>query len=281
MSVVSKLTIIPFPSHRTDGDITPPAYQSNRDLFRAVATGIAGMGVRDSKEKYTRLVVWCLRLLLDGWPAHIPFTNAALPRFASCWTSYATACSRSSLQPRMSGSALTMTRRASGRTSLQPQRSLPLPLTMPVLQFSTSRLHDLVAPRGQAPPLMRRHPVSPPARLPAPIPDAAEEHVHHPDTLEPVPTAPPDPESSCHPRERRQRRDVKAAHYCPVSNPMRARTVGVLTSDFVLGRPAHANHGQGMVLKPLLELRRQMVVSDHLGGYGTVEGTQDAETDGA
>ncbi|PIL26722.1 hypothetical protein GSI_11201 [Ganoderma sinense ZZ0214-1] len=158
----------------------------------------------------------------------------------------------------------------------------PLPLTIPILKFSESRFHDLIAPRGQVALPPHRQPVSTRACLPAPIPTMAEELVLHPDTLETVLTVPLGPHSSHGPHERRQRCDVNKARHRPVSNPegrpMRARKVGTLTSCFVLDRPARVSPGQGKVLKPLSELRLPVMVNDHLGGY-TVPGEDDREVD--
>ncbi|KAI1791631.1 hypothetical protein LXA43DRAFT_856091, partial [Ganoderma leucocontextum] len=41
----------------------------------ALITGIADIHMCYSEETYARIVVWCLGVILDGWPAHIPFTN--------------------------------------------------------------------------------------------------------------------------------------------------------------------------------------------------------------
>ncbi|KAI1788045.1 hypothetical protein LXA43DRAFT_895290, partial [Ganoderma leucocontextum] len=44
-------------------------------LHKALVTGILHIRMHYSKEKYARIIVWCLGVLLDGWPWHIPFTN--------------------------------------------------------------------------------------------------------------------------------------------------------------------------------------------------------------
>ena len=59
---------------------------------------------------------------------------------------------------------------------------------------------------------------------------------------------------------------------------MRARKVGVLTSDCVLDRRARPSYAKGRVLKPLSELRLPVMVSDHLGGYDLLGGDE-AEAD--
>ncbi|PIL26720.1 hypothetical protein GSI_11199 [Ganoderma sinense ZZ0214-1] len=235
------------------------------------------MSVLPVPERYARLVVWCLRLLLDGWPAHIPFTNLsdidgglASLRLLRDLRVYTTASSDSLPAPPTFVSALSMTLRAFCRTSWPPPSSLRCRSLSRSSKNSESRFHDLIAPRGQVAPLTHRQPVSTRARLPAPIPTMAEELVLHLDTLETVLTVPLGPHSSHGPHERRQRCDVNKARHRPVSNPegrpMRARKVGALTSCFVLDRPARTSPGQGKVLKPLSELRLPVMVNDHLGG---------------
>ncbi|KAM5535090.1 hypothetical protein V8D89_011176 [Ganoderma adspersum] len=149
---------------------------------------------------------------------------------------------------------------------------LPLPLAIPVLKFSQSRFRDLTSSHGS--------PASTRAHLP--VPDAAEELVLDPDSLEPILTAPLSPSSLGQPRERRQRRDVNKARHRPVSNPdgkpMRARKVGALTSNFVLDQPARPTTAAHKVLKPLSELRLPVIVSDRLGGY-VAPGRDDGEAD--
>ncbi|KAM5535148.1 hypothetical protein V8D89_011234 [Ganoderma adspersum] len=285
MSVVSKLTFIPFTPHYTDSDAVPQTYHSNRDSFRgelrsglntmfAVAAGIAGMGLPYSKERYARIVVWCLGLLLDGWPAHIPFMNLSDIKGGIAPLRLLRDLLRDGTLNFIPAPPDVRQRALHDPESVLPHviaaaKLPPLPLTIPTLKFSESHFRDLTAPRGNVPHLAHRQQVSTRTRTRMPV--LAEERVLHPDTLEPVLTAPLGPGSSSHPRERRQRCDINKARHRPVSNPegkpMRARKIGALTSNFVLDQPTHPSPAQGKVLKPLSELRMPVMVSDDLGGY--------------
>ncbi|KAI1783343.1 hypothetical protein LXA43DRAFT_850883, partial [Ganoderma leucocontextum] len=44
-------------------------------FHKVLITGMLSVHMHYSKEKYARIVVWCLGVLLDGWPWYIPFTN--------------------------------------------------------------------------------------------------------------------------------------------------------------------------------------------------------------
>ncbi|KAM5535094.1 hypothetical protein V8D89_011180 [Ganoderma adspersum] len=268
MSVVSKLTFIPFIPRYTDSDAAPQTYHSDRDSFRGelrgglntrFAAGIAGMGLPYSKEKYARIVVWCLGLLLDGWPAHIPFMNLSDIKGAIA-TLHGT-LRFIPAPPDIRQRALQDPEGVLPHV-MAAAKLLPLPLAIPVLKFSQSRFRDLTSSHGS--------PASTRAHLP--VPDAAEELVLDPDSLEPILTAPLSPSSLGQPRERRQRCDVNKARHRPVSNPdgkpMRARKVGALTSNFVLDQPARPTTAAHKVLKPL----------DRLGGY-VAPGRDDGEAD--
>ncbi|KAM5533040.1 hypothetical protein V8D89_013284 [Ganoderma adspersum] len=298
MSVVSKLTFIPFTPHYTDSDAAPQTYHSDRDSFRgelrgglntkfALAAGIAQMGLPYSKEKYARIVVWCLRLLLDGWPAHIPFTNLSDIKGGIASLRLLRDLLRDGTLKFIPAPPDVCQRALHDPESVLPHvmaaaKLPPLPRTIPVLKFSESRFCDLTSSRGHVQPIVRRHPVSTRTRTPVPAPVPAEERVLHPHTLEPVLTAPIGPSSSSQPRERRQRCDVNRARHRPVSNPegkpMRARKIGALTSNFVLDRPACPTAAPRGVLKPLSEVRLPVMVSDHLNGYVALA-RDDAEVD--
>ncbi|KAM5537483.1 hypothetical protein V8D89_008810 [Ganoderma adspersum] len=297
MSVVSKLTFVPFTPPHTDS--TSQVYHSDRDLFRgelrgglntnfALATGIVGMGLPYSKERYGRIVVWCLGLLLDGWPAHIPFTNLSDIKGGIIPLRLLRDLLRDGTLKFIPAPHDARQRALHDPESVLPHvmaaaKLPPLPRTIPILKFSESRFRDLIAPRGHVAPLTRQHPASTRAHVLVPTP-AAEERVLHPDTLEPVLTTPIGPSSSTRPRERRQRCDINKARHRPVSNPegkpMRARKVGALTSNFVLDRPQGSGPRTAprKVMKPLSEHRLPVMVNDHLGGYVTPSG-DDGEVD--
>ncbi|PIL27865.1 hypothetical protein GSI_09987 [Ganoderma sinense ZZ0214-1] len=288
---VSKLTFIPFTPDDTDS--TPYAYHSDRDLFRgeirgglntkfALAARIVDMCLPYSKERYARIVVWCLHLLLDGWPAHIPFMNLSdikggieplrLLRDLLLDGTLRFIPAPPDVRQRALHDPESVLPHVLSAAKLPPLP--PLPRTISILRFSESRFSDLIAPRGQVAPLKRRQPVSTTAHVPpAPVPTPAEERVLHPDTLELVLAAPLGPESSRTPRKRSQRCDVNKARHRPVSNPdskpMRARKVGALTSNFVLDRPTRPSAPQSKPMKPLSELRLPVMVNDRLGGYNT------------
>ncbi|KAI1786172.1 hypothetical protein LXA43DRAFT_871508, partial [Ganoderma leucocontextum] len=42
---------------------------------KALITGIPDLSMHYSEEKYARIVVWCLGVMLDGWPWYLPFAN--------------------------------------------------------------------------------------------------------------------------------------------------------------------------------------------------------------
>ncbi|KAM5543358.1 hypothetical protein V8D89_003232 [Ganoderma adspersum] len=298
MSVVSKLTFIPFTPHYTDSNTAPQTYHSDRDSFRgelrgglndmlALAAGIAQMGLPYSKEKYARIVVWCLRLLLDGWPAHIPFTNLSDIEGGIASLRLLRDLLRDGTLKFIPAPPDVRQRALHDPESVLPHvmaaaKLPPLPRTIPVLKFSESRFHDLTASRGHVKPLLCRNLVSTRTRTPVLAPVPAEEHVLHPHTLEPVLTTPLGPSSSRKPHERRQRWDINRARHRPVSNPegkpMRARKLGALTSSFVLDSPTHPAAAPGKVLRPLSELRLPVMVSDHLSGYVALGG-DDGELD--
>ncbi|KAM5533050.1 hypothetical protein V8D89_013268 [Ganoderma adspersum] len=277
MFVVSKLTFIPFTPHYTDSDTAPQTYHSDRDSFRGelrgglntnFAAGIARIRLLYSKEKYARIVVWCLCLLLDGWPAHIPFTNL------------------SDIKRGIASLRLRRDLLRDGTLKFIPtppdvrQCALHNPESVPPHVMTAAKLPPLPP---TIPPLVCQHPVSTRTRTPVRAPVQAEERVLHPHTLEPVLPVPLSLESSIQSRQRRQRCDLNKARHRPVSNPegkpIRARKVGALTSNFVLDRPTRPAAAQGRVLKPLSELQLTVMVSDHLGGYVAVA-RDDAEVDG-
>ncbi|KAM5530351.1 hypothetical protein V8D89_015992 [Ganoderma adspersum] len=285
MSVVSKLTFIPFTPHYTDNDAGPQTYQSNRDSFRgelrgglntkfALAAGIAQMCLPYSKERYARIVVWCLGLLLDGWPAHIPFMNLSDIKGGIAPLRLLRDLLRDGTLKFIPVPPDVRQRALHDPDSVLPHvmataKLPPLPRTLPVLKVSESRFHDLIAPRARISRLALRQSVS--TCMQIPVPSLAQEHVLDPNTLEPILTAPLGPSSSSQPRERRQRCDINKARHRPISNPegkpMRARKIGALTSNFVLDRPTRPAPTQGRVLKPLSELRLPVMVDDRLGGY--------------
>ena len=228
-----------------------------------------------SKERYARIVVWCLGLLLDGWPAHIPFMNLSEIKGGVAPLRLLRDLLRDGTLKFILAPPDVRQRALHDPESVLPHvlaaaKFPPLSRTIPVLKFSESQFCDLASSRGHVQPTGRRHPVSTHTHTPVLAPALAEERILHPHTLEPVLTAPLGPSSSSQPRERRQRCDVNKARHRPVSNPegkpMRARKIGALTSSFVLDRPTRLNHAQGKALKPLSELRLPVMVDDQLGG---------------
>ena len=240
-----------------------------------------------SKEKYARIVVWCLGLLLDGWPAHIPFMNLSEIKGGTTPLRLLRDLLRDGTLKFVPAPPEIRQRALHDPESVLPHilaaaKFPPLPHTIPVLKFSESRFRDLTAPRGRVQPLAYRYPVSTRTHTPVLAPAPAEERVLHPHTLEPVLTAPLGPSSSSQPRERRQRCDINRARHRPVSNPegkpMRARKIGPLTSRFVLDTPTRPAAQPRKVLKPLSELRLPVMVDDQLGGcveMGRDEGESD------
>ncbi|PIL27901.1 hypothetical protein GSI_10023 [Ganoderma sinense ZZ0214-1] len=241
MSVVSKLTFVPFTPDSIES--TSRVYHSGRNLYRgelraglnsmfALAAEIVGMGLPYSKENYARIVVWCLRLLLDGWPAHIPFMNLSDIKGGIAPLRELRDLLHDGTLRFIPAPPDVRERALHDPESVLPHviaaaKLPPLPLTIPVLKFS------LRPPNAHIPP----------ALIPAP----AEERVLDPRTLEPVLTAPLGPDSTSQPHERRQRCDVNKARHRPVSNPegkpMRARKIGALTSSYVLDPPARPSPG--------------------------------------
>ena len=246
-----------------------------------------------SKEKYSRIVVYCLGVLLDGWPAHIPFTNLSDIKGGIAPLRLLRDLLRNGTLKFIPAPPDVRQRALHDPDSVLPHvmsaaKLPPLPLTIPMLKFSESRFHDLIASRGILALRTHRQVVSTRAHLPSSAPVLAEERVLHPDTLEPVLTAPILSDSSRQPRARRQRCDVNKARHRPISNPegkpLRARKVGALTSNFVLDRPtapsAASTSSRSRVLKPLSEHRLPVMVNDHLGGYVTPgRGDGDLEVD--
>ncbi|KAM5546331.1 hypothetical protein V8D89_000457 [Ganoderma adspersum] len=244
MSVVSKLPFIHFtPSNYAD--MQRNVYHSDRDSYR----GELRERLKSMLEKYTRILVWCLGMLLDGWPWHIPSTNLS--------------DIKGGVEPlRLLGDLLRdgtlkfipappdVRRHALVLPHVMAAARLPpLPRTIQPLKFSLKRFRDLTTSRsGRAHPSRERQPSSSAhRRLSAP----AQEHVLHPDKLEP-------------------------ARHRPVSNPearpLRARKIGVLTSQFVLDWPASpvpraALPSRSKVMKPLSEHRLPLMVNDDLGHY--------------
>ncbi|PIL28493.1 hypothetical protein GSI_08531 [Ganoderma sinense ZZ0214-1] len=286
MSAVSRLPFIPFtPSNYAD--LQHNRYHSDRDSYRGElrlglntnlfqATGVEGIQVPYSKEKYARVLVWCLGVLLDGWPWHIPFTNLSDIKGGAAPLRLLTDLLRAGTLRFIPAPQHVRRRALHDPDSVLPHvmaaaRLPPLPRTIQPLEFSLERFRDLIAPRGPPASLS-------PARLPAP----AEERVLHPDNLEPVLTSSIGPGSPCTAPERRQRCDTNRARHRPVSNPegkpLRARKIGVLTSQFVLDRPAAgpgpstAPASRGRPVKPLSEHRLPLMVNDDLGRYVTPGG---------
>ncbi|KAM5530059.1 hypothetical protein V8D89_008790 [Ganoderma adspersum] len=247
------------------------------------------MGLPYSKEKYARIVVWCLGLLLDGWPAHIPFTNLSDIKGGIAPLRLLRDLLRDRTLKFIPAPHDVQQRALHDPDSVLPHvmaaaKLPPLPRTIPILKFSESRFRNLVASRGHVAPLTRQQPASTPAHVLVPTSTAAEQRVLHPDTLEPILTAPLGPGSSRQTRQRRQRCDVNKARHRPVSNPegkpIRARKVGALTSNFVLDQPQGPGPSTAprKVMKPLSEHRLPVMVNDHLGGYVTL-GRDDGEVD--
>ncbi len=246
------------------------------------------MGMYYSKEQYARTVVWCLGVLLDGWPAHIPFTNLSDIKGGIASLRLLRDLLRDGTLKFIPAPLDVRQRALHDPESVLPHvmsaaKLPPLPLTTTALKFSESCFRDLMAPHGKVSPLSRQQPISTSTRAHLPAP--AEERVLHPDTLEPVLTTPIGPGSSRQPCERRQRSDVNKARRRPISNPdgkpMRARKVGTLTSNFVLDRPpgpSIASTSGGRVMKRLSELRMPVMVNENLGGYVT-PGRDDGEVD--
>ena len=228
-----------------------------------------------SKERYARIVVWCLGLLLDGWPAHIPFMNLSEIKGGIAPLRLLRDLLREGTLKFVPAPPDVRQRALHDPESVLPHvlaaaKFPPLSRTIPVLKFSESRFRDLTASCGRVQPLEYRHPVSTRAHTPVFVPAPAEERILHPHTLEPVLTAPLGPSSSSQPCERRQRCDVNRARHRPVSNPegkpMRARKIGALTSRFVLDTPTRPAAEPRKVLKLLSELRLPVMVDDQLGG---------------
>ncbi|KAI1781805.1 hypothetical protein LXA43DRAFT_907672, partial [Ganoderma leucocontextum] len=57
------------------GESTHSARCCTTHFHKALITGILHVHMHYSKEKYARIVVWSLGVLLDGWPWYIPFAN--------------------------------------------------------------------------------------------------------------------------------------------------------------------------------------------------------------
>ncbi|PIL28558.1 hypothetical protein GSI_08599 [Ganoderma sinense ZZ0214-1] len=289
MSVVSKLPFIPF-TKSNYADLQQSVYHSDRDSYRGElrhglngrlteTTGIADIQVPYSKEKYARTVVWCLRVLLDGWPWHIPFANLSDIKGGAATLRLLVDLLRDGTLRFIPAPEDVWKRALHGPDSVLPHvmsaaKLPPLPRTIQPLRFSLDRFSDLTTPRGYRPPVSRDKP--PPLAAPRRLPAPAEEHVLHPDNLELVLTAPIRQSSSHATGPRPQRCDTNKARHRPVSNPegkpMRARKIGVLTSSFVLDRSAGPGTSTALapwtkVMKPLSEHRLPLLINDNLGGY--------------
>ncbi|KAM5545312.1 hypothetical protein V8D89_000925 [Ganoderma adspersum] len=300
MSVVSKLAFIPFtPSNYAD--LQRSVYYSDRDLHRGelrhglksmlvLATGIQDIQVPYSKEKYARILVWCLGLLLDGWPWHIPFTNLSDIKGGVAPLRLLRDLLRDGTLKFIPAPPDVRRRALHDPESVLPHiiaaaKLPPLPRTIKPLKFSLERFRDLTTSRGGRAQLSRER--QPSSSAQQRLPPAPQERVLHPDNLEPVLTSPIGIGSSPAIHERRQRCDTNKARHRPVSNPegrpLRARKIGVLTSQFVLDRPAGPEPravppSRGKVLKPLSEHRLPLMVNDDLGRYIT-QGRDDREVE--
>ncbi len=237
-----------------------------------------------SNEKYARLLVWCLGIILDGWPWYIPFANLSDIKGGARTLRVLTDLLHDSTLKFIPAPPDVRQRALHDPESVLPHvmsaaKLPPLRLTLQPLKYSPERFRDLASHCGFTIPPSRRLPASAQTSLHAPaekhvLHAPAEEHVLHPDNLEPVLLLPIDPDSSRPHRERRQRTDINRARHRPVSNPegkpLRARKVGALTSHFALDRPSVASTSRHRTMKPLSEHRMPVLVSDDLGAYITV-----------
>ncbi|PIL34885.1 hypothetical protein GSI_02672 [Ganoderma sinense ZZ0214-1] len=290
MSVVSKLPFIPFTASNY-ADLQRNVYHSDRDSYRgelrhglngrlAETTGISDIQVPYSKERYARMLVWCLHVLLDGWPWHIPFMNLSDIKGGAAPLRLLIDLLRDGMLRFIPAPEHVWKRALHDPDSVLPHviaaAKLPLlPRTTQLPKFSLDRFSDLTTPRGGRAPFSRNQPPAAQAasrRLPA----LAEERVLHPHNLELVLTAPIGPGSSHTTGPRRQRCNTNKARHRPVSNPegkpLRARKIGVLTSQFVLDRPSGPGTSTvpvspSKVMKPLSEHRLPLLINDDLGRY--------------
>nr|VWP02034.1 Superoxide dismutase (EC [Ganoderma boninense] len=304
---VSKLPFIPF-TVSNYADSQRNVYRSDRDSYRgelrhglngqlAESTGISDIQMPYSKEKYARLVVWCLRLMLDGWPWHIPFTNLSDIKGGAAPLRLLVDLLHSGTLRFIPAPEHVWRRALHDPDSVLPHvmaaaKLPPLPRTIQPLQFSLDRFRDLTTARGLCAPSSRNPSPRPCASRRRPAPAPAVERILDPRNLDPLLTAPIGPGSSQTTHERHQRCDTNKARHRPVSNPegkpMRARKVGVLTSPFVLDGlaspgPSTVPAPRSRPMKPLSAHRLPLLVNDHLGGYcapGAVQGGGESEVEG-
>ena len=241
-----------------------------------------------SEEQYARLIVWCLGLILDGWPWHIPFANLSDIKGGATPLRLLQDLWRNGTPKFISAPPDVRQRALYDPHSVLPHvlsaAKLPaLPLTVKGLKWTPSRFQDLIAPTGYSAAISRTRPATTHASRPS---VATEELVLHPYDLEPILTLPISPGTSPHARERRQRSDVNKARHRPVSNPegkpSRSHTakVGALTSQFALDQtrgPTAASTSRARVLKPLSELRVPVLTDDDLGGYVTARRDEEGD----
>ncbi|KAM5535317.1 hypothetical protein V8D89_011002 [Ganoderma adspersum] len=292
MPLFSKLAFVPFTPSYTS--LKRKANRSDRDVIReelrdgfqtglALETGIDDISMYYSEEQYARFIVWCLGLILDGWPWHIPFANlsnikggaAPLRLLRDLW--------RNGTLKFIAAPPDVRQRALHDPKSVLPHvlaaAKLPAcPLTIGGPTFIPSRFEDLNKRSECQASASREHPaVAHASRAPV-----AEERVLHPDNLEPILTLPIASDAPPHARQRRQRSDVNKARHRPVSNPegrpsrSQTRKVGALTSHFALDQPrgpmAASTPSRNRVLKLLSELRVPVLTNDDVGGYVMVGG---------
>ncbi|KAM5545420.1 hypothetical protein V8D89_001033 [Ganoderma adspersum] len=272
MPVASKLTFIPF----TPRDIGLPrkVYQSDRDDMRGELRGgvnsmlgIENMTMCYTAEEYARLIVWCLGLMLVGWPHYIPFANLSDVKGG--------ARTLRILRDLLRDGTLKFVRAppdVRARALHDPESVLPhviaaaalppppFPLTLQAPKFDIPRFQDLL-PRSSHVATSSRPRQSVSMRAP---PAPAEEVVLHPDNLEPILSTPLGSDAPRTSHERRQRRDINKSRGGKKSH---SRKVGPLTKPYVLDNV----RAGGKPLKPLSELRVPLMVDDAIGHYSQVE----------